>query len=65
MWGKRAYDWKTVLTLRWWAFVTVMSWSPMWIDPAVGGSRPAIIRRVVVFPQPEARAARRTSPGGP
>ena len=29
------------------------TWSPMVMRPEVGVSRPAIIRSVVVFPQPE------------
>src|SRR5215218_7369897 len=35
---------------------------PMRISPAVGGSKPAIIRRVVVFPEPEAPSSVRNSP---
>src|SRR5437868_15544893 len=32
------------------------------ISPAVGGSKPAIIRSVVVFPEPEAPSSVRNSP---
>src|SRR4029079_19288043 len=53
MFGKRAYDWKTIPTLRWFGDVLVMSLPSTVIVPEVGFSKPAIIRSVVVLPQPE------------
>src|SRR2546430_644706 len=37
-------------------------WSPMWISPDVGRSRPAIIRSRVVLPEPEEPSNTRNSP---
>src|SRR5262245_35025795 len=53
MFGKSAYDWKTMPTLRWFGGTHVMSRPSIVISPAVGFSKPAIIRSVVVLPQPE------------
>src|SRR4029079_4376284 len=53
MFGKRAYDWKTIPTLRWVGDVLWMSLPSTVIVPEVGFSKPAIIRSVVVLPQPE------------
>jgi hypothetical protein len=39
-----------------------MSFSPMRIDPPLGGTKPAIILRVVVLPQPEGPSSTRNSP---
>ena len=64
MCGKSAYDWNTVLTLRWKARVRVMSVPPIRIWPPVGSSRPATIRRVVVFPHPEGPSRAKKDPSG-
>src|SRR5438034_1957150 len=53
MFGNRAYDWKTIPTLRWLGGRLVMSLPSTVIVPPVGRSKPAIIRRVVVLPQPD------------
>ena len=45
MFGNSAYDWKTIPTLRWFGGLYVMSLPSMTIVPAVGFSKPAIIRR--------------------
>src|SRR5205823_3462284 len=37
-------------------------WSPMWISPDEGRSRPAIIRSRVVLPEPEEPSSTRNSP---
>ncbi|CAM5660376.1 hypothetical protein SALBM217S_01484 [Streptomyces griseoloalbus] len=42
----------------------VTSWSPRWTVPAVGSSRPAIMRRVVVLPQPDAPSRAKKEPCG-
>jgi len=42
-----------MLTLRWAGPSVVTSRPPMKISPEVGDSSPAIMRRVVVLPQPE------------
>ena len=42
--------------------VHVTSRSPIWIRPAVGFSRPAMSRRVVVLPQPEGPRSAKNSP---
>ena len=41
-----------------------MSLSPMLIVPAVGSSRPATMRRVVVLPQPDAPSSAKNDPAG-
>ena len=51
--GKSAYFWKTVFTGLWLGGRLLMSWPWRRIFPLVGISKPAIMRRVVVFPQPE------------
>ena len=53
MFGNRAYDWKTIPMLRRFGGRWVMSSPSIVIVPAVGCSKPAIIRRVVVLPQPD------------
>src|SRR5689334_16619895 len=40
----------------------VTSSPPSWISPPVGSSSPAIIRRVVVLPQPEGPSMTKNSP---
>ena len=52
MLGNRAYDWNTMPTFRSWGGVRLMSWPSMEMVPDVGSSKPAIMRRVVVLPQP-------------
>ncbi len=39
-----------------------MSRSPMRMDPPLGGTKPAIMRSVVVLPQPEGPSSTRNSP---
>ena len=46
-------SWKTMAMSRFCGGSAVTSVSPNQMRPAVGVSRPAIIRRVVVLPQPE------------
>src|SRR4029079_2261389 len=41
-----------------------MSWPPSWRGPEVGVSRPATIRKVVVFPQPEGPRSAKKEPLG-
>src|SRR3954464_5972337 len=41
-----------------------MSWSPIRIRPAVGSSRPATMRRVVVLPQPDGPSRAKNEPLG-
>ena len=53
MCGNRAYSWKTVFTSRWRAGNAVTSTPPSLITPAVGCSKPAIIRNTVVLPEPD------------
>jgi len=53
MFGNSAYDWKTMPTLRRFGGTFVTSRPSIVIAPAVGCSKPAIIRRVVVLPQPD------------
>ena len=47
--------WKTMLTFRRCGGVVWISWPSSWMAPWDGCSKPAIMRRVVVFPQPEAK----------
>ena len=63
-WGKSAYDWKTVLTGRLYGFLCVTSSVPMTMRPALGSSRPATIRSVVVLPQPEGPSRAKNDPDG-
>src|SRR6188474_736868 len=53
MYGNNAMSWKTMAMSRFCGGSAVTSVSPNQIRPAVGFSRPAIIRRVVGLPQPE------------
>src|SRR6476659_3350022 len=62
MFGKRAYDWNTIPTLRRFAGLFVMSVPSTVMVPAVGRSKPAIIRRVVVLPQPDGPRNETNSP---
>src|SRR4051812_49312452 len=61
MCGKSAYCWKTVLTLRLYGgtFETSLPSSLIW--PSVGCSNPAIMRRVVVLPQPDGPSIEKNS----
>src|SRR5262245_50635566 len=62
MCGKSAYCWKTRFTGRRFAgtVVTSLPWST--IRPSSGTSKPAIIRSVVVFPQPLGPSIEKNSP---
>ena len=62
MFGNSAYDWKTMPTLRWFGLRYVMSVPSTTIVPAVGFSKPAIIRSVVVLPQPDGPRNETNSP---
>ncbi|MDQ1025756.1 hypothetical protein QF035_003338 [Streptomyces umbrinus] len=62
--GKSAYDWKTVFTGRLYGGRFVTSWSPSRTEPEEGSSRPAIMRSVVVLPQPEAPRSAKNEPWG-
>src|SRR5215210_6712434 len=63
MCGNSAYAWKTVLTLRLLGATPTAERPSMSISPAVGSSKPAIIRSVVVLPQPDGPSRARNSPG--
>src|SRR5262245_46910099 len=41
---------------------SVTRWSPKWISPPSGSSKPAMVRRVVVFPHPEGPSSAISSP---
>ena len=62
MCGNSAYCWKTVLTLRLYGgtFETSSPSSRIW--PSEGCSKPAIIRSVVVLPQPDGPSIEKNSP---
>src|SRR4051794_4979013 len=62
MFGNRAYDWKTMPTFRRFGGRWVMSVPSTLIEPWVGCSKPAIIRSVVVFPQPDGPRKETNSP---
>ena len=62
MCGNSAYCWNTVLTLRLYGGVFDTSSPSRRTRPAVGASNPAIIRRVVVFPQPDGPSIEKNSP---
>src|SRR5438105_8894326 len=62
MWGNRAYCWKTMLTGRRFAGTDVTSWPSRTIRPSSGVSKPAIIRSVVVLPQPLGPSSEKNSP---
>ena len=62
MCGNSAYSWNTVLTSRRWAGRPVTSTPPSLITPAVGSSNPAIMRRTVVFPEPDGPRIAKSSP---
>src|SRR5688572_6606630 len=70
MWGQIAYDWKTMpISRRSGATNTpaagsLTTRSPMAMRPASFCSRPAIIRRVVVLPQPEGPSSVSSRPSG-
>ena len=51
-WGKRAYFWKTVFTSLLYGGSLEISMPLNNTSPPLGSSNPAMIRRVVVFPQP-------------
>ena len=53
-----------MLTLRLCGGVCAMSTPSSRIWPSVGRSNPAIIRSVVVLPQPEGPSSEKNSPGG-
>ena len=53
MWGKSAYDWKTVLTRRFQTGIPSIRSPRSRISPASGDSSPAMQRSRVVFPQPD------------
>ena len=61
--GKSAWFWKTKPMLRRLASRPVTSSSPMRTRPASGRSKPAIIRSVVVLPQPDGPSSVTSSPG--
>ena len=62
MWGNSAKLWKTVLTGRLLGGRRPISSPLMRIEPAVGSSSPATIRRVVVLPQPDGPSREKNSP---
>src|SRR5436853_5572068 len=41
---------------------SVMSWPPTWTRPLSGISKPAMMRRLVVLPQPEGPSSEKNSP---
>src|SRR5258708_23299992 len=64
MWGYSANNWNTNAMSRCEARLNVTSSLPSRIRPDVGSSRPAIIRSVVVLPQPEGPSRQKKSPSG-
>ena len=63
MFGNSAYDWKTIPTLRWFGgSVGDVRRRRSMMRPAVGFSKPAIIRSVVVLPQPDGPRNETNSP---
>ena len=64
MWGNSAYCWNTVLKSRLKGGSGVIGTPSIRISPEVGCSNPAIMRRVVVLPEPLAPRKVRNSPGG-
>src|SRR5689334_1679210 len=61
--GNSAYCWNTMLTGRLSGGSWVMSRPRRRIRPAVGSSKPPIMRSVVVLPQPEGPSSEKNSPG--
>ena len=62
MCGKRAYCWKTVLTLRLCGGTSDTSTPSSMTRPLVGRSKPAMIFSSVVFPHPEGPSKEKNSP---
>ena len=62
MCGNRAYCWNTVFTLRLCGGTDETSVPSSRIAPAVGISKPAIIFRIVVLPQPDGPSREKNSP---
>ena len=62
MCGKRARSWNTMPRPRSPGSRSFTTWSPMKISPEVGVSRPEIMLRVVVLPQPDGPTMMRNSP---
>ena len=62
MCGKRARSWNTIPSPRSPGSSSFTTSSPMTISPEVGVSRPEIMLRVVVFPQPDGPTMMRNSP---
>lgn len=62
MCGNSAKFWNTSAIFRLRAGTGVTRWPPMWTSPSVGFSRPAMVRRSVVFPHPEGPTRTRSSP---
>src|ERR1041384_5248405 len=62
MCGNSAYDWKTMFTSRLLGGTSVTSLPSSLITPCDGSSNPAIIRMVVVLPQPEGPRREKNSP---
>src|SRR3984885_7466043 len=60
--GKSAYDWKTVFTFRLFGGFPETSAPSSRMRPAVGSSKPAISRSVVVFPHPDGPSSEKNSP---
>ena len=62
MCGNSAYCWNTVLTLRLYGGTFETSAPSSRISPSDGCSKPAIIRSVVVLPQPDGPSIEKNSP---
>src|SRR5436305_2978231 len=62
MWGKSAYCWNTMLTGRRFEKSVVTSFPSRTMRPSSGTSKPAIIRSVVVLPQPLGPSSEKNSP---
>jgi hypothetical protein len=60
--GNRASDWKIIAVGRWFGPSPFMSRPPISTRPSVGSMKPAIIRRIVVLPQPEGPRIEKNSP---
>ena len=62
--GNNASDWNTMPRSRLWVGSAVMSAPSSAIEPALGSSRPAIMRSSVVLPQPDGPSRHTNVPCG-
>ena len=60
--GNSASDWKIIAVGRWFGPRPLMSRPPIAMRPSVGWRKPAIMRRIVVLPQPDGPRIEKNSP---